>query len=157
MKTTWMTIAAASLLGLVACSSTNEQRVGRPTTLTQAEATGGCPLGVLGALVTAEETTDGVILTFLAPPDRVAELRMRARDAAAMYGPDARKGMGHEGHHGEGGQHGLQLLQMRPVHATFSEVDSGARIVLVPVDINDKALIGGQARERARAMNTSCH
>jgi hypothetical protein len=74
-----------------------------------------------------------------------------------MYGPGAHKGMGHEGHHGEGGQHGLQVMQMPPVHATFGEVESGARIVFVPADVNDKAIVGSKLRERARAMNTSCH
>jgi hypothetical protein len=142
------------LFSLAACTASTEMRAVRPTTLTQAPSS-GCALGVAGALATVDETDKGVSLTILSPADRIDELRGRARHAAALHGPGAREGLGHDGAHGKGGQHGLQAMQLPPATGTFAEIEGGARITLVPADAADKDKLVAKAREGAHRMNAS--
>jgi hypothetical protein len=97
-----------------------------------------CPLGLRGARVTLENTHDGADVVMTAFGD-ATELRQRARDAAAMYGPGAHRGMGHEGKHGDGKQHGLGLATLGvPVVATEEDTKDGARIHVAAVDPQDR-------------------
>ena len=147
------------LASLASCASDPPRPPVTPTT-TSASApstfTGPCPLGVEGARVEAIDTPSGVSLRF-ASPDRVAELRARARDAARMYGVGSFRGAGHGGHHGEGGEHGLQPLQLPMSSAVAWDVDGGARIDLVPDDPADIHRLRIKAHERVEAMMASCH
>jgi hypothetical protein len=87
-----------------------------------------------GARVAVENTRDGADVVMTAFGD-ATELRQRARDAAAMYGPGAHRGLGHGGHHGDGKQHGLNLgtLGVRVV-AAEEDTPDGARIHVASVD-----------------------
>jgi hypothetical protein len=141
------------LFALAACSTATEPVAGKPTMLTQGQFVGGCPLGVAGALATVSETDDGVAITFLTTPDQLDELRERARHAAALHGPNAKLGLGHDGAHGQGGHHGLQAFQLPPCHAVASDVEAGARITLVPADAADRAVLIAKATDGVRRMN----
>jgi len=144
----------AALAGIVcitvatACSTAQA-----PTTsLTKADAPRGCPLGVAGATVVAEDTPEGIALSFTSK-DRPAEMRVRANDAAAQHGPGEHLGAGHEGHHGQGGDHGLQMMQGPVARSASDDIESGARIRFQPADPAEKELLRARLRERADAMN----
>ena len=93
-----------------------------------------CPFGDHGARIGVEDTADGVDITVTTLRD-VEELRHRARDAAAMYGPAAHRGLGHHGKHGTGEHHGLGLAELRPeVKAAEVDVPGGAKIHVTPAD-----------------------
>jgi hypothetical protein len=137
-------------LGLLAACTTTEAA---PPTLSHAEARLGCALGVPGAVVHTEDTSDGIRLVFVAH-DRVADMRIRANDAAAGHGPGQRLGEGHEGRHGEGGDHGLQLLQAPPSHSAATDTDDGAAIVFAPADPADRDKLRAFLRGRAARLST---
>ncbi len=145
-------VTIAALVLAAGCSTASTPK--SDTTVTRAEAPRGCPLGVDGAQVTVEDTVDGVAMTFTSK-DKVDELRTRARDSAAMYGP-RKAGQGHDGKHAQGGHHGLQPMQMPPAWASTEDVEGGARIRLSPVDAGDLGALRAKARERAMAMSQSC-
>ncbi len=143
-------LALVVLAALAACTSaTTERPAERPPSTV-----GACPLGVPGASVDLQETPQGVALVFTSP-EHVDELRERARYAAAMHGPDAHLGAGHDGSHGSGGQHGLQAMQLPPVHAAVVDVDGGARIELVPTDADDRVALLEKTRDGVNRMRTS--
>lgn len=144
-------VTCAALLFAAACTSATPKG---ETTVTRADTSHGCPLGVEGAQVTVEDTPDGVAMTFVSK-DKTDEMRTRARSSAAMYGPQ-KAGPGHEGKHAQGGHHGLQPMQMPPAYATTEDVEAGARIRLSPVDPSDLGTLRAKARERATAMSQSC-
>lgn len=121
-------------------------------TLTQAEAPRGCALGVAGATVVAEDTPDGIALSFTSK-DKPEEMRERANDAAAQHGPGQRVGRGHDGRHGSGGDHGLQLIQAPPAKSAAEDIENGARVRFVPADPAEKEVLRAKLRDRADAMN----
>jgi len=123
-------------------------------TLTKGEAPRGCALGVAGATVVAEDTPDGIALSFTSK-DRAAERRERANDAAAQHGPGERLGAGHDGRHGHGGEHGLQMMQAPTAKSAAEDIEGGARIRFVPADPAEKELLRTKLRERVAAMNTA--
>ena len=120
--------------------------------LTQGEVSRGCPLGVGGATVVAEDTPDGIALSFTSV-DKVVEVRERAGDAAAQHGQGQHLGRGHDGRHAEGGDHGLQMMQMPPARAAAADIDGGSRVGFVPNDPADKTVLRAKLRDRAAAMN----
>ncbi len=145
---------ALALVALVTAGCTTAQAPA--PRLTQAEVPRGCPLGVDGATVVAEDTPEGIALSFTSI-DKAAEMRERANDAAAQHGQGQRMGRGHEGRHAEGGDHGLQLMQVPAARSTAADIDGGARVGFVAVDPADKELLRVKLRDRAAAMNaTSC-
>ena len=143
-------IALALLAAAAACTSGQSPS----PSLTQADAPRGCPLGVSGANVTVENTPDGIALSFRSP-DRVAEMRERANDAAAQHGPGQSLGRGHEGKHAEGGEHGLQLMQMPGSRSVATDIEGGARVRFVPIDPADTESLRSKLRERASVMNAA--
>lgn len=145
-----MLIVAAGVLALSACT----KGVDHPGAATTTRSAQSCPLGIPGASVSAEDTPEGIALTFLAP-DKVDELRERAYYAAAMHGPGARLGVGHDGHHGEGGDHGLQMMQLPPAYAGVDDIEGGARIRIIPAHAADLETLRAKARDRAIKMNAS--
>lgn len=150
MKTIAALFVAFTALG---CSSSRGVEA-RPATVTRADAPRACPLGVEGASVTVEETPNGVALVF-ASKEATADLRERARDAAAMRGPGRKEGKGHDGRHGTGGEHGLQIMGVPPANATVDDVPDGARIHFVPADAADLATLRTKIRDRAARMSTA--
>ena len=96
-----------------------------------------CPFGVRGARVRMSDTDDGVVIALRGFGD-VEEIRRRARDAAAAWGPGAHRGLGHDGRHGGGHQHGLGLAQLGvPVQAEAEDTAEGARITVRPKAASD--------------------
>ncbi len=120
--------------------------------LTQAETPRGCALGVPGASVAAEDTPNGIALSFTSK-DRPGEMRERANDAAAQHGVGQRVGMGHEGRHATGGSHGLQMLQAPVARSAAEDIENGARIKFVAADPNETEILRTKLRERGAAMN----
>jgi hypothetical protein len=145
------TLALVFVAAVAGCTTAQD---GMPPTLTHAEVPRGCPLGVRGAQVWAEDTPDGVALTFVSP-DRPAEMRVRAHDAAAQHAPGQRLGQGHNGKHGDGGDHGLQLMQAPVAYSVAADIESGARIYFVPIHAADRDALRLQLRERAARMSAA--
>ncbi len=114
----------------------------------------GCPLGVANAKVTVSDTAQGVELVFTAD-DRVAELRLRVRDAAEQHGTGAKLGAGHEGRHATGGEHGLQPMSLPPMRTDVDDVERGARLRITPIDPADLDKLRSRVRERAAKMSAS--
>ena len=141
-----LALALAALLAACTTAQTSNP------SLTQAEAPRGCPLGVAGALVVAEDTPDGIALSFRSK-DRPEEMRERANDAAAQHGPGQRLGLGHDGRHGDGADHGLQLMQAPPARSVAEDIADGARIRFVAADPRDTEALRTKLRERADRMN----
>ena len=145
---------ALLFLTLAAAACTTAQT--SPPTLTQAEAPRGCALGVPGATVVADDTPDGIALSFTSR-DKPEEMRERANDATAQHGPGERVGRGHDGRHGKGGDHGLQMMQAPAARSAAEDIENGARVRFVPADLAEKEHLRAKLRERADAMNaTSC-
>lgn len=141
---------ALALVGILAAACTTAQ-TSNPS-LTQGDAPRGCPLGVAGATVVAEDTPDGIALSFRSK-NRPQEMRERANDAAAQHGPGQRLGRGHEGKHGDGADHGLQLMQAPPARSVAEDIEDGARVRFVAADLRDTDALRTKLRERASAMN----
>lgn len=149
MSSNALVLALVSLVA-VGCTSAT----GPTPSLTQADAPQGCALGVRGSTVTAEDTPDGIALSFVSK-DKPGEMRERANDAAAQHGPGERMGLGHDGHHGEGGDHGLQMMQAPAARAVATDIEGGARIRFVPADPAEKDALRAKLRERVAAMNAA--
>jgi hypothetical protein len=152
-----MVLALASLAGAPGCSSS-----GRPTAVMarapNPEPSTTCPFGVRGARVSMTDTDFGVVLELRAYGGEVAELRRRAQDAAAMYGPGAHRGLGHDGVHGGGEKHGLGLAHLGvEVHAEAEDTPDGARITVRPVVASDLERMRKALHEREeRARSGKC-
>ena len=113
-----------------------------------------CPFGIRGTRVQMDDTPDGVVLTLHAFGD-VEDVRRRARDAAAMYGPGARMGHGHGGVHGRGERHGLGLAHLGvPVNALAEDVPAGARIFVWPKRREDLGRMRAALEEREQRTRT---
>lgn len=96
-----------------------------------------CPFGIRGARVRTSNTDDGVAIAVRAYGD-IEEVRRRARDSAAMYGPGAHRGLGHDGKHGGGEHHGLALAELGvPVQAEARDTPDGAVVLVRPVEPTD--------------------
>ena len=141
---------ALALAALLAAACTTAQT--STPSLTQGEAPRGCALGVAGATVVAEDTPDGIALSFRSK-DRPEEMRERANDAAAQHGPGQQLGRGHDGKHGDGADHGLQLMQAPPARSAAEDIEGGARVRFVAADVRDTEALRTKLRERANAMN----
>lgn len=116
-----------------------------------------CPFGIRGTRVETENIPDGVAISLHAFGD-VQEVRRRARDAAAMYGPGAHLGAGHDGEHGKGEQHGLGLRHLGvSVEAIAEDTPDGARIIVWPKRREDLEKMRTALAERAsRARTGKC-
>lgn len=134
-------------LGGAACSSSGQPpfSVGR-SPLPEPSTT--CPFGVRGARVRMSDTEDGVVIALRAFGD-VGQLRHRASDAAAMYGPGAHRGLGHDGVHGGGHRHGLGLAHLGvPVRAEAENTPDGAIITVRPQSPAELPRMRAALRER---------
>lgn len=146
-------VSALSIVSVAALGgcSTAQPRPQTPT-LTHADAPAACPLGVAGASVVAEDTPDGITLSFRSQ-DRPGQMRERANDAAAQHGQGQHLGLGHYGgQHSDGGDHGLQMMQMPPARSVAEDSEGGARIHFVAVDAVDTETLRTKLRARAKAM-----
>lgn len=147
-----MKLALAFVLVLVAapsggCSSSGRATYVGPRTPMSTPST-TCPFGIRGARVSTSDTEDGSVIELRAYGD-VAELRRRAHDAAAMYGPGAHRGLGHDGEHGGGEHHGLGLAHLGvPVRAEAEDTPEGARIIVRPIVATDLDKMRKALRER---------
>jgi len=152
---TLLLLTMTMICGLAACTEGNPPPQ-TPASGANLETPRACPLGVDGARVTYELTTDGGALVFTAPPEQLADLRQRAQYASAVHGPGEKLGKGHEGKHGSGGDHGLKAMQLPPARAGAIDVEGGARIVFTPVDVRDLDALRVKLQERARELMGRC-
>jgi hypothetical protein len=149
----WSAVLAAAVVGCSSGAAKPPPQVSSaPPAATESHV--GCPLGVANAKVTVSDTAQGVELVFTAE-DRVAELRMRVRDAGEQHGTGAKAGAGHEGRHATGGEHGLQPMSLPPMRTEVEEVERGARLRLLPIDPADVDKLRSRVRERAAKMSAS--
>ncbi len=101
-----------------------------------------------------EDSADGVVVKLRAFGD-VEEVRRRAIDASAMYGPGAHMGLGHHGVHGRGERHGLGLAHLGvPVLAIPEYTPDGARIMIWPKEPKDLAKMRAALVEREERART---
>lgn len=144
-------MACIALVALVAGCGSPPIRMGeRP----EPEPSTTCPSGIRGARLRTEETVNGIVFHLKAYGD-VHDVRARARDAAAMYGPGAHRGRGHDGAHGDGEHHGLALDRLGvPVDARAEDTAAGARIVVTPKDPADLPTLRRAAADRERRART---
>ena len=113
-----------------------------------------CPFGIRGTRVEMQDSADGVVISLRAFGD-VEEVRRRARDAAAMYGPGSHMGLGHDGMHGKGERHGLGLVHLGvPVNAIAEDTPEGARIIVWPKRQEDLGKMRAALEERERRTRT---
>jgi hypothetical protein len=148
-------VALVILTIAFAACTTEEPRM-QTRTPTAERARLGCPLGVAGATVTAEDTPEGITLSFRSS-DKPTEMRARANDAAAQHGQGNHLGLGHDGHHSNGADHGLQMMQMPPAHSAADDIEGGARIRFVAVESVDTETLRTKLHARASAMTSqSC-
>ncbi|MBX3229398.1 MAG: hypothetical protein KIT84_17730 [Labilithrix sp.] len=150
--------AAIVLAVLVtACGEKPPPVAGPPRTLDASRIRATCPLGVENAHIQFDETATGATLLFTTTPDRLDELRRRARDAAALHGAGRGAGVGHDGWHGVGGgRHGIQPVHLPPVQTRFEEVADGARLTFTPDKMDDVDLLRNKLRARAARMMSRC-
>jgi len=141
---------ALTLLAGCGCAQSNGPTDLAPGASARAVA---CPLGIEGARVTVADSADGVELTITADPVHAAEVRSRARDAAALRGIGAHKGQGHDGKHLGAHRHGLRLTALPPVNASVEDVDGGARIRLAAVVPEQVEALRERARENVEAAS----
>jgi hypothetical protein len=115
----------------------------QPTAPAYDEATdmaGICPMGVPGTRVSAEDTQNGVAMTFTTTGD-VAALRQRVHAMAAR----------HERMMGGGGGMG-PCRMMTPSTTRVEDVGRGARIVLAPRDPSQLSELRTHVNARAAQM-----
>ncbi len=131
-----------------------------------------CPMQVLGAQVTVNDTSNGVALTFTTTDsERVSDLRERAVAMAEMHnacmqGTSACPHMGGQGSQpsaqpgtpsstppGAGAYHGGQGRGMVPSTATVEEVDGGARLLMTPINADDADTLRARVRRMASRMS----
>lgn len=142
-----LTLVLAAALAAAGCTT-----AAPAASLTQAEwPLQGCALGVPGTIAIAEDTPEGITLSFVSRDRR--EVRERANDAAAQHGPGQRLGRGHDGAHGRGGDHGLQMRQAPAADAVATAIEQGARIRFAAVEPKERDLLRTKLRDRANAMN----
>jgi hypothetical protein len=115
-----------------------------------------CPMSVPGTTVTAADEENGSTITFSTTADQVAELQRRVHDMVKM----------HNQHHGEGGMKhegmmeggmmgggkGMSGMMMPSSHATVLDLETGARIKVMPSDPADLHTLQGAVRMHAQRM-----
>jgi len=100
-----------------------------------------CPMGVPGTTVAAADEVNGSTMTFTTT-DQVAELQRRVHAMVAMHNKHHGEGMKHEGMKHEGMMGGGMMgdgkgmggMMMPSSHATVSDLETGARVKVMPSD-----------------------
>lgn len=120
------------------------------------EMMGMCPMKVEGTTAFVSDTSDGVAISFTTSTGDVAELRRRVHHMAEMH--DRHHGMMGEGTMGgrnEAAPPGAPAPKnmMVPATATATDVEGGARIVLVPKDPARLAELRQHARDHVGRMS----
>ncbi len=145
-------LLSAVLLLASACASSRGP--GARTSLTHGATLRGCPLGVAGGSVTAQDTPTGITLSFTSK-DHTSEMQARVYDAASEHGLVKRLGLGHERRHGQGDDHGLDVTRLPRANVMLSTVEGGATLDFVPDDPADRELLRAKLRARMALMNAS--
>jgi len=114
-----------------------------------------CPMGVPGTTVVAVDDTNGSTITFTTT-DQVAELQRRVHSMVAMHNQrDGDGGMKHEGMmSGEmmGDGQGMSGMMMPPSHATVIDLESGARVKVMPIEPAELQKLQASVRLRTERM-----
>jgi hypothetical protein len=129
-----------------------------------------CPMLLPGTSVQAQDTKDGLAMTFTTTGD-VAELRRRVHVMAdhmnahssggmsmhgGMMGTDAGTGMmGGQGMMGGPGGQGMMGGMMPAMHAQVEDVDKGARLKMTPADPAKLKEMRDHMKQHAQMMNQS--
>lgn len=151
-------LAAATAALLSSCAEKPPPVQGPPPALDSSRIRSTCPFGIENAHIQFDDTARGATLLITTTPDRLDELRRRARDAAALHGTGKGAGEGHAGRHGAGGgQHGLQPIYLPPSRGTFEEVADGARLTFEPTNADDVDALRSKLRLRALRMMSRCN
>ncbi len=93
-----------------------------------------CPLGVPWTQIGTRPTAGGIAVTLATTPERVAELRRRARQQARASGIKRHLGDGHGGQHRGRRAHGLQLWALGAITTNVEDTQGGATLEVAPVD-----------------------
>ncbi len=160
MKVThrWFAAITTSIL-LLACGGSKREPAPPQPASSEAHAHGDpggmggmCPMEVPGTKVSADDTQDGVAITFTTTGD-VAQLRDRVHHMAEMHEHMMQGGMMGSGGMGSGGMgSGHMMMKMVPSTARAEDIDGGARIVLTPKDPAQLADLRAHVHEHATQM-----
>ena len=154
-----MVAARAALLVVLGLTSCQKVAIGAAdrSSLVAATQVESCPVGVPEARIRAVETPEGIDVHFSAPAERIEELRRRVRGQARANGPDRHRGDGHDGEHRGPRDHGLRLWSIAKVTARAEDTDSGAKLVITPVDPADLAEVRSRVVARVDHLaNSEC-
>jgi hypothetical protein len=114
-----------------------------------------CPMGVPGTTVAAADQANGSTITFTTP-DQVAELQRRVHAMSAMHNQHhGDGGMKHGGMKGGGmmgGGMGMGGMMMPDSNATVTDLETGARITVMPKDPADLQKLQAAVRMHAQHM-----
>jgi hypothetical protein len=114
-----------------------------------------CPLSVDGTQALAADVPGGETLTFTTDTGPIGELRERVKAMATIHNQQhddvaARQGRAGRGMAGSG--NAMSGTEMPTSWATFIEVESGAAILVVPVDPADLHALRNAIRLRAQRL-----
>lgn len=112
-----------------------------------------CPSAVEGAKTTVTDLADGALVTVTGPADKVAEIRERAKHAAAV----AKRDGGTKGEHGGDGSGGGGLGRCPIVvdgdtRVAIKEIDGGAEVAVTTKGADAIAALQKEAKARAVAF-----
>jgi hypothetical protein len=117
-----------------------------------------CPMRLPGTTVQAQDTTDGMAMTFTTTGD-AAELRRRVRVMADHMNAHSSGASGGMGMHGMmmGGDGGMGMMggTMPAMRAQVEDVDHGARLKMTPVDPTKLGEMRDHMKQQAQMMSQS--
>lgn len=118
-----------------------------------------CPMFVAGTTVQANDTSDGMAMTFTTTGD-VAELRRRVHLMANHMNAHSSGAGGGTGMHGMGmgSDGGMGMMgggMMLATHAQVEDVDHGARLKMTPADPAKLSEMRQHMKQHSQMMNQS--
>jgi len=150
----WIWAPALAALFAVAGCKHGESATG-PNMYGPEGQTSACPLAIPGTTVNAEETQDGMAMTFTTDQGDVAELRRQVYQLSAKYN-SSQPGAATSGTMGHVEREAANAMDMGgPKVASQSrveEIDGGARLIFTPNNPNELKDLRSQIRRQVQRM-----
>jgi hypothetical protein len=155
-------LAGATAIALLAgCAHSTPSSAAAPAPARGGSMMAMCPAGVPGTTVAAADVVNGSTITFSTTPDQVVEVQRRVHAMVAM----------HNQHHGDGGmKHGAMMgegkmgggmmgggkgmgeMKVPSSRATALDLETGARVEVMPNDPADLQKLQAAVRLHAQRM-----
>lgn len=152
---------ATAIAVLAGCAHSTPSAATAPAPARAGSMSAMCPMGVPGTTVAAADEVSGSTITFSTTTAQVAELQRRVHAMVAM----------HNQHHGDGGmKHGAMMgegkmgggmmgdgqgmggMKVPSSLATATDLETGARVEVVPSDPADLRALQDAVRQHAQRM-----